>query len=67
MTIKIVKEEPDPSVIKRVVCNRCGVTLEYLPIDIKTIGLTCMGESDGSLDYIDCLKCNNRITVKRNR
>ena len=35
MAVRVVKLEPDPSVVKRVLCPSCGVTLEYLSNDVK--------------------------------
>lgn len=64
MTIKIVDEGPDPSVVKEVVCRNCGVKLSYTPNDVK---LKVYRDYDGGSDsykYIKCLKCNNTIVLK---
>lgn len=64
MAIKIVEEKPHKSVVKRVVCLNCGVTLEYVPNDVKVhIYKDISGTSD-SYNYIDCPKCSKRIVVK---
>lgn len=63
MTIRIVDEKPDPSLIKQVICNRCGVKLEYLPLDIKYNHTPHEWGGYDTDSYINCLKCNNRIIV----
>jgi hypothetical protein len=65
--ITIVNSEPDPSVLREVICQNCGITLSYLPIDTLTQKLSCMGESEGSYKYIECLGCAARIEVEDNR
>jgi uncharacterized protein with PIN domain len=34
MTIKIVDDKPDPSVLKEIICKNCGVKLQYTPNDV---------------------------------
>lgn len=62
--IKIVDEGPHHSVVKNIVCKKCGVTLSYVPMDIKE--KKGYNERDGSWGYqwINCLKCNEEITLK---
>jgi len=64
MTVKIIDEGPDPSVVKQIICKNCGVKLEYLPVDILD-GTT--SDYTGSKDiyhYINCLKCNKEVIIK---
>ena len=35
MAIEIIDETPDPSVIKDVICEHCGIKLTYLPVDLQ--------------------------------
>ncbi len=63
MVIKIVDEEPDPSVIKKTICKNCGIKIEFLPIDVLSKTLYSFGESE-IYRYIPCPKCNSEITVK---
>lgn len=67
MTVRIIKEEPDKSVIKQVICERCGVTLEYLPIDVQIHTTPHEWGSYDSVSYIKCLKCNNTIYVDEHK
>lgn len=46
---KIVKG-PKP---KRVKCQECKATIEYLPEEVKTRSYTCMGEPSGDT-YVKC-------------
>lgn len=34
MAVVVVDKGPDPSVVKRVICQNCGAKLEYTPRDI---------------------------------
>jgi uncharacterized protein with PIN domain len=64
MTIRVVKTEPDSSVIKRKVCKNCGATLEFVPNDVKTHVYTEIDGGSDSYDYIDCPNCNRVVIVK---
>ena len=64
MTVKVIKSEPNPKVVKEVVCRNCGVTLEYVPNDIKKYkSYDYTGDCDINY-YIDCPSCNNKVHVK---
>lgn len=64
--MKIIEEKPDPSVVKTVVCQDCGVKIEYIPNDVVNLWsrYDYSGEPDGA-DGFKCLKCNKDIVVKR--
>jgi hypothetical protein len=65
MTVKIIKMEPDPQVVRQTVCFNCGVTLEYVPNDIKNrVHRDYTGDSD-TVYYIDCAACNQQVRVSR--
>ena len=57
MTVRIIEEKPDPSVVKTIVCRNCGAKLEYTPNDVKIYhGHDYSGGSSGS-EWLDCPNC----------
>jgi len=64
--VKIIKNEPDQSVIKRIVCQNCGATLEYVPNDVKLLwsGTDYGGGPDGAMGF-SCPKCHEQIITRR--
>lgn len=65
MAIKIIDETPDPSVLKRVVCNSCGVKLEYTPNDVQYRHGTDYGGGPDGAKWIDCPKCGKNVILDR--
>lgn len=63
MTVVIVDEAPDPSVVKRVICRNCGIKLEYTPNDVTKEYRTDYGGGGDTYYYINCPKCKKDITV----
>lgn len=66
MAVKIIEEKPDPAIARRVVCRWCGVTLEYLPIDINyRHGTDYSGGADGD-ESIQCANpaCRKKIILR---
>lgn len=64
MVVRIVEEKPDPSVVKKVICRNCGVTLEYVPNDVKSChGTDYSGGPDGH-EWVDCPKCNRKAIIR---
>ena len=63
MTVKIIKTEPDRKVIKEVVCNNCGVTLQYVPNDVKNYVHNDYGGGSDTIYYIDCPACNKKVDI----
>lgn len=62
--VKVIKKKPDPSVVKRTVCDNCGSTLEYLPIDVKERhGRDYSGEPDGD-KHIFCPECDHKVILE---
>lgn len=62
--VRVVNEQPDPSVVKQIICRKCGVKLEYLPIDVKSYhGRDISGGPDGR-EWIDCPRCHNEVTIR---
>lgn len=61
--VRIVEEQPDPSVVKHVVCGNCGRKLEYVPADVKKdYSSDYLGGKD-YYNYIRCPGCNKRVHV----
>lgn len=63
MAVRVVKKEPAPQVVKQAICGQCGVTLEYVPRDVKTRQVSCCGDLDTER-YIDCPECSHKVTVR---
>lgn len=64
MAVVVVDKGPDPSVVKRVICQNCGAKLEYTPRDIKR---STSSDGDGVIDvtsYIRCPECKEKISCK---
>jgi predicted RNA-binding Zn-ribbon protein involved in translation (DUF1610 family) len=64
--MRIVKEEPDPKVVKQAVCQNCGATIEYVPNDVRTLwsGTDYGGGPDGAMGF-NCPKCGKEVYTKR--
>lgn len=64
--VTVVSTVPHPSVIKEIVCNNCGSTLDYVPNDIK---LKWVSDYTGDrervkyIKYIDCPVCDHNLQV----
>jgi DNA-directed RNA polymerase subunit RPC12/RpoP len=64
--MKVINSEPDKSVVKTIICMHCGVTIEYVPNDIKVLWRAT--EIDGGIEVgmgFECPNCNKRIVTKR--
>lgn len=66
MSIKVIKEAPDKSVAKEVVCRSCGVTLEYVPNDVVLLwsGTDYGGGPDGAKGF-RCPRCSEHVITER--
>ena len=63
MSIKVVDETPDPSVVKRTVCKTCGVKIEYVPLDVqKRTKRDYTGGTD-DVFFLLCPKCQCEVHV----
>lgn len=62
--VTVVSKPPARSVVKEIVCQNCGSTLEYVPRDIeKQVTVDYGGGRD--IDYfIRCPECSERVTVR---
>ncbi len=64
MAVKVVKTEPDPKVVKRVVCGNCGATLEYVPRDVKSCHGTDYGGGPDGCEWVDCPNCKEDVVLR---
>lgn len=62
--VTVVNKQPHASVVKETICRNCGVTLQYVPRDIKERIETDYGGGRDLIKYIECPECNDRVTVK---
>jgi len=62
--VKIIDEEPDPSVVKQIICKSCGVKLEYVPNEVtRQDGRDYSGGADGC-EFIMCPKCKKTVVIR---
>lgn len=62
--VRVVKQEPHPSVVKEVICRHCGATLEYVPADVKRRIETDYTGGKETVFFIECPPCGHHQTVK---
>ena len=62
--IKVIKTEPDKSVIKEVICRNCGSTLEYAPVDVQRDYSTDYTGGKDYYHFINCPTCTCEVRVK---
>ena len=61
--VEVVTKEPHKSVVKEVVCYKCGATLNYVPLDVQEDYLSdYLGDKD-YYKYVDCPNCKNQVRV----
>ena len=64
--MKVIKKEPDKSVTRNIVCRSCGVTIEYVPIDVKKLWSgTDMGGGHDCAEGFICPECGKEVITKR--
>mgnify|MGYP006291025301 CR=1 FL=1 len=61
--VMIVNKDPHHSVVKEVICNNCGVTLSYVPDDIKKEQICDYTGHYETRKYIICPSCSKEIKV----
>ncbi len=64
MSVRIVDPNPDPSVVKFVICRRCGVKLSYVPKDVSSYTSYDYGGGSDVNFFINCAGCNERVSVR---
>ena len=61
--VKIIDPTPCRTVVKAIVCQNCGVKLEYVPKDVRRRdGKDYSGGADGHT-YIKCPGCNKKVII----
>jgi len=63
MAVKVVKKKPDASVVKRVVCSKCGATLEYTTRDVTYHTHYDYGGGSDVYGYVACPACGENVHV----
>ena len=67
LVVRIVETVPHHTVVKRQICKKCGVTLEYVPLDVKYYDKSdYTGDSDRYY-YITCPTCGHTVLVETPR
>lgn len=61
--MRIIDVNPHKSVVKEKVCYNCGVTLEYVPADVKEKKEYDYSGSGELVRYIECPSCDKHLTV----
>jgi len=62
--VKIISKKPAKAVVKRVLCEHCGATLEYVPNDVKERHGTDYGGGPDGCKWIDCPNCNKSVILE---
>lgn len=62
--VRILCDEPDPAVVKKISCRGCGARLEYVPNDVKSRHGTDYGGGPDGAEWIDCPRCGKRVIIR---
>lgn len=65
--MSVEKVAQDETAQKRVTCANCGAVLQFYPVDVRTRHLSCMGESAGTFEYIECVQCGQEVDARPKR
>jgi hypothetical protein len=65
MAIEVIDDKPDPSVVKELVCKKCGARLRYVPLDVRQTTHVDYGGGSDTYYWIDCPRCKNANSVKQ--
>jgi predicted RNA-binding Zn-ribbon protein involved in translation (DUF1610 family) len=64
MSVVVVKKEPHSSVVKEIVCGKCGATLQYTPNDVRRRdGHDYSGGPDGE-EWVNCPNCGKKAIIR---
>lgn len=61
--VKVISTVPHESVVKEIVCKKCGATLEYTPIDIISQDWTDYGGDVNVTKFIVCPNCTKEVVI----
>ena len=64
MMVEIIKREPAESVVMESICLNCGVTLAYVPNDVKEDYSTDYTGDRDYFNFIICPNCKKRVKVR---
>ena len=64
MSVRIVDPNPDPSVVKFVLCRQCGVKLSYVPNDVGRYTTRDYTGDQSTHYYIKCAGCEDKVIVR---
>jgi hypothetical protein len=62
--MRIIDPTPHKSVEKETVCRNCGVTLAYVPNDVKSETHCDYGGGSDTYRHVMCPSCNHKTGVK---
>lgn len=60
--VQVIDDKPHPSIVRERICFHCGVTLSYVPKDVKRKTIKEIGGLD-TFSYIVCPKCSKELSV----
>ena len=61
--VEVINTIPDKDVKKQIVCRNCGVTLEYLPFEVKEYHGTDIGGGPDGQKWVDCPNCGKKAVT----
>ena len=64
--VKVLEIAPQANVAKQCVCDNCGVSLEYVPANVKTLWEgTDYGGGPAGAKGIECPNCAHQVVLER--
>lgn len=61
--VSVVNPQPHPSVVKEAICRHCGVTLSYVPAEVKNSKTYSYDGSSENIYHIECPSCHHEVNV----
>jgi hypothetical protein len=61
--VKIIDPIPHKSVVKEKICSHCGVTLQYVPVEVKSEIHRDYGGGSDIYYFIECPGCQHKLNV----
>jgi len=62
--VRVVQRKPAKEVKKRIVCQGCGATLEYVPNDVEKVSGEDYGGGPDGREYIICPDCKKQVVIR---
>ena len=63
--VKVKQAEPHKSVIKEVICQNCGATLEYTPNDVQSDKWKDISGGSAGKEWVNCPNCGKEAVTRR--